>query len=268
MSIDGAKPPTDTELLAEPSVLLVEDDPDVAQTLRRFIERNGIKVEWAQNGAEAIRIKESMRPDIVLVDLSLPDVDGGQLVKRFAAQRDCGVIVVSGRSDEVERVVGIEQGADDYVTKPVPLRELLARIRAVHRRSARGVPGPTAPSEPVAPAPASGVLAEVTIGSVRIDLRRRLAMGANGVAIHLTAAEFAALEQLVEAAPQPVSRETLCTHALRRPFHAEDRGVDQLILSLRRKLFSDDAGLSVIVSVRGQGYSIAADRELLMQKPA
>ena len=130
------------------------------------------------------------------------------------------------------------------------------------------MPGPTAPSEPVAPTAASGVLAEVTIGSVRIDLRRRLAMGANGVAIHLTAAEFAALEQLVEAAPQPVSRETLCTHALRRPFHAEDRGVDQLILSLRRKLFSDDAGLSVIVSVRGQGYAIAADRELLMQKPA
>jgi len=85
------------------------------------------------------------------------------------------------------------------------------------------------------------------------------------VPIHLTAAEFAALEQLIAAAPNPVPRETLCTNALRRPFHAEDRGVDQLILSLRRKLFADDAALSVIVSVRGQGYAIAADRELLTQ---
>jgi DNA-binding response OmpR family regulator len=246
----------------EPSVLLVEDDPEVAQTLRRFIERNGLKVSWASTGAEAIQLKESMRPDIVLVDLTLPDVDGGQLVKKFAAMQDCGVIVVSGRSDEVERIVGIEQGADDYVTKPPPLRELLARIRAVHRRSTRAaVAGRPAAAEAVQS------LTEVVLGNVRVNLRRRTAVNADNVAVHLTSAEFAALDQLVEAAPQPVPREEICKHALRRPFQAEDRGVDQLILSLRRKLFPDNQALNVIVSVRGQGYAIAADRELLTAPP-
>ena len=263
MSDDLRMSPPDPDLVPNPSVLLVEDDHDVAQMLRRFIERQGMKVEWAKNGAEATRLKDSMRPDIVLVDLTLPDVDGKQLVKKFAGQRDCGVIVVSGRGEELDRVVGIELGADDYITKPPMLNELVARIRAVHRRSMRG-PAQAAPAEAPA-APASTLPPEVSLGSTRIDLRRRMATGADGITIHLTAAEFAALEQLVEAAPQPVSRERLCTHALRRPFHAEDRGVDQLILSLRRKLFADDSAHNVIISVRGQGYAIAADRELLTQ---
>lgn len=247
--------------MPEPSVLLVEDHPDVAQTIMRFIERSGLRIDWARNGAEAIRMKDSLRPNIVLVDLTLPDVDGGKLVKRFADQGDCGVIVVSGRSDEVERVVGIELGADDYVTKPVPLRELLARIRAVHRRSQRAI-APVSEPAPVV----SQVPVEVVLGGARIDLRRRTAISATQGPIHLTAAEFAALEMLVEAAPNPVPRENLCSHALRRPYHAEDRGVDQLILSLRRKLFADEAALSVIVSVRGQGYAIAADRDLMQAR--
>ncbi len=259
---DDARKQTEPDLVPNPSVLVVEDDADVAQMLRRFIERQGMKVAWAATGAEAARLKESMRPDIVLIDLTLPDVDGRQLVQRFANQRDCGVIVVSGRAEEVDRVVGIELGADDYVTKPPLMNELVARIRAVHRRAIRNSAA-AAPAEPAPAAPAT--LTQATIGSVRVDLRRRVATAANGVPIHLTAADFAALEQLISAAPHPVPRETLCTMALRRPFHAEDRGVDQLILSLRRKLFSEDGALSVIVSVRGQGYAIAQDRDVLAQ---
>ena len=261
MRFEGAKPGSDPDLVPEPSILLVEDHPDVAQTIMRFIERSGLRIDWAKNGAEAIRMKDSLRPNIVLVDLTLPDVDGGKLVKRFADQGDCGVIVVSGRLEEVERVVGIELGADDYVTKPVPLRELLARIRAVHRRSQRMVAPAIEP--PVVPNPAP---VEIILGATRIDLRRRTAVNATLGAVHLTAAEFAALELLVGAAPDPVSRENLCSHALRRQYHAEDRGVDQLILSLRRKLFADDTALSVIVSVRGQGYAIAADRDLMLAR--
>ena len=185
----------------------------------------------------------------LLVDLGLPDVDGGGLIPLLTP--DCGVIVVSGRGEEVERVVGLEKGADDYITKPVAMREMLARIRAVHRRRAR----PAAPtSEPV----------RVTLGAVRVDLRRRLVTGRDNSPIHLTAAEFVALEALIMAAPQPVSRDRLCKLALRRQFHAEDRGVDQLVLNLRRKLFDDDSAHSVIVSVRGAGYAITIDRELLL----
>jgi DNA-binding response OmpR family regulator len=240
-------------LLSDPSVMIVEDDHDVANTIRRFIERVGMKTCWARNGSEAVRLKESFQPEIVLVDLELPDVSGVSLISWLAGQRDCGIIVVSGRGDEVERVVGIEMGADDYITKPVPMRELVARIRAVHRRAIR-------PAAAVNPAASGG---QVALGSVRVDKARRTALrqNANGAdeQIHLTTAEFVALDALIEVAPHPVAREKLCRLALRRPFQAEDRGVDQLILNLRRKLFDDDSAHHVIVSVRGAGYAIAAD---------
>jgi DNA-binding response OmpR family regulator len=251
MQLDDYKqPPGTLALLSDPSVMIVEDDQDVAHTIRRFIERVGMKTCWARNGAEALRLKVSFQPDIVLVDLELPDVNGVSLISWLAGQRDCGIIVVSGRGDEVERVIGIELGADDYITKPVPMRELVARIRAVHRRYQRQPPA-AAPPLVVTP----GV---VMLGSVRVDCKRRIAVRGEEH-IHLTTAEFIALETLIEAAPQPVSREKLCRLALRRAFVAEDRGVDQLILNLRRKLFEDDSALSMIVSVRGAGYAVASD---------
>lgn len=252
MPLDELDPsPVSLGLLPEPSVLVVEDDHDVAQTFIRFLERQGgMKTSWARTGAEALRLKDSFRPDIVLIDLGLPDVDGGGLIPLL--QRECGVIVVSGRGESVERVVGLERGADDYMTKPVEMREMVARIRAVHRRVAKAQTAP--PSE----------ISSVTLGSVRVDLRRRSVMGRNEAPIHLTAAEFVALEALITAAPQPVSRDRLCKLALRRQFHAEDRGVDQLVLNLRRKLFDDDTAHSVIVSVRGAGYAINIDKELLL----
>ena len=212
-----------------------------------------MRTSWACNGAEAVRLKNSFRPDIVLVDLELPDVNGVSLISWLAAQQDCGILIVSGRGDEVERVVGIELGADDYITKPVPMRELVARIRAVHRRAARPARREPSPEPP----------ASVSLGSVRVDTSRRLVLSQNATTgaeepIHLTTAEYTALEAMIESAPQPVSRETLCRLALRRPLQAEDRGVDQLILNLRRKLFDEDTAYSVIVSVRGAGYAVAA----------
>jgi DNA-binding response OmpR family regulator len=239
-------------------VLLIEDDIDVGRTIIRSVERDGMKTSWARTGAEAVRLKDSFRPDIVLVDLNLPDMNGVSLISWLAARRDCGIIVVSGRGDEVERVVGIEMGADDYVTKPVPMRELVARIRAVHRRATRPQPAAAAPMEA-----AEARLQQVTLGDVRVNMKRRIVTGRNNEQIHLTAAEFMALEALIVAAPQPVSRETLCRRALRRPFHAEDRGVDQLILNLRRKLLLNDGAHNVIVSVRGAGYAIHADQDVL-----
>jgi DNA-binding response OmpR family regulator len=261
MQLDAINPsPLVGGILPDPTVMLVEDDQDVALTIQRFIERAGMKTTWARNGAEAVRLKDSFRPDIVLVDLGLPDMSGVSLITWLAGRRDCGIIVVSGRGEEVERIVGIELGADDYVTKPVPMRELVARIRAVHRRSVRQAAPPV-----VAAADGGQVAGYVTLGAVRVDLARRIvtSQGAEAGAeaqIHLTAGEFLALEALIQAAPQPVSRETLCRLALRRPFHAEDRGVDQLILGLRRKLFDDDTAHNVIMSVRSAGYAIATDK--------
>jgi DNA-binding response OmpR family regulator len=250
MPLDESEPsPVGLELLAEPSVLVVEDDHDVALTYCRFLDKSGMKTCWARTGAEALKLKDTFRPDVALVDLGLPDVDGGGLIPLLTPA--CGVIVVSGRGEEVERVVGLERGADDFITKPVPMREMVARIRAVHRRLAK-------------PASPTNEPAQVTLGAVRVDLRRRVVTGRDSGPIHLTAAEFVALEALITAAPQPVSRDRLCKLALRRQFHAEDRGVDQLVLNLRRKLFDDDSAHSVIVSVRGAGYAITIDRELLL----
>jgi two-component system OmpR family response regulator len=214
-----------------------------------------MKVSWAQTGADAMRQKDSFRPDIVLVDLELPDMDGVKLIEWLAARQDCGIIVVSGRGEEIERVGGIEKGADDYITKPVAMHELVARIRAVHRRAQRA-----APPAPPAAAPSNLVM----IGSMRVDLQRRTVTDPDGALVHLTTAEFATLVALVDAAPNPVARETICQLALRRPFQAEDRGVDQLILNLRRKLFADEASHNIIISVRGAGYAIATGRELLI----
>jgi len=244
----------DLALLAEPSVLLIEDDRDLAQTERRFIERAGMRTEWASTGAEALRLLDSFHPDIVLVDLGLPDMDGGKLVGWLAGKRECGIIVVSGSGEEVERIVNLELGADDYITKPASLREMVARIRAVYRRLPR--------TQPVVAGFGTGS-GQIMLGAACVDLQHRTVSGRGTEPIHLTAAEFEALEALIRAAPQPVSREKLCRLALRRPYHAEDRGVDQLVLNLRRKLFDDDSGHSVIVSVRGAGYALVVERGVL-----
>ena len=263
-SEDSNQPAASLEVLPDPTVLIVEDEQDVAQTIRRFIERSNMTVSWARTGAEAMELKESFRPDVVLVDLGLPDMNGVDLVKWLAAKRDCGIIVVSGSGDEVDRVVGIELGADDYVTKPVAFRELVARIRAVHRRAVR------VPASAPAAAPPPQDSSRIALGSMHVDLKRRTvtntAVSGADAQVHLTAAEFVALEALIDAAPNAVPREVLCTRALRRPFHAEDRGVDQLILNLRKKLFGDDSAQRIIVSVRGAGYAISMDRDVLVVK--
>jgi DNA-binding response OmpR family regulator len=118
-------------------VLLVEDNPAVAATLRLFIERSGMQTAWAPTVGRAIELKASFRPDVALVDLELPDADGMVLIEWLAGLRDCGIIVVSGQGDEAQRIVGLETGADDYIAKPPQLRELVARIRAVHRRASQ-----------------------------------------------------------------------------------------------------------------------------------
>ncbi len=247
-----------TAPLPNPRVLLIEDNPAVAETLQKFIERSGMRTAWAQTGARAIELKQSFMPDVVLVDLELPDTSGVALIGWLSGLHDCGIIVVSGRGEEAERIVGLELGADDYIAKPPQLREMVARIRAVHRRShlraslRDGRPAATAP--PTHP---------VQVGPWQIDLQHRRVTGADGQRLPVTAAEFAALQELVIARGAPVSRERLSEVALRRPWRPEDRSIDQLIFSLRRKLNDGEGGGRAIQSVRGAGYVLAA-----AQRPA
>jgi two-component system OmpR family response regulator len=244
-----------TSLLPNPRVLLIEDNAAVAETLQKFIERSGMRTAWAQTGAEAIELKRSFMPDVVLVDLELPDTSGVKLITWLAALHDCGIIVVSGRSEEAERIVGLELGADDYIAKPPQLREMVARIRAVHRRAhPRTI---TEGERPPSPPPTATIL---LIGPWRVDLQRHVILSADGHPVAITAAEFTAFHELVLSNGQPVSRERLSEQALRKPWRPEDRSIDQLIFSLRRKLGDGEGGTRLIQSVRGAGYVLVAEQ--------
>ena len=232
-----------------PRVLVIEDDEQVGRAFARGIERAGMPSAWAGTGAAGMALTDSFGPHVVLVDLRLPDMSGLALITRLVERRDCGVVVVSGSGEEADRVVGLELGADDYIAKPMSMREMVARIRAVHRR----VNLPKLPNQGEAPGAGPQIL---KVGSIYIDLRRRMAHDLHGRRLALTSAEFAALEALARAAGAPVPRDALSEAALRRPWRAEDRSVDQLIFNLRQKLPPDEDGDALIQSIRGAGYRL------------
>ena len=218
-------------------VLLVEDVRTVAIAVQAMLLQSGMEVEIAESGAEAWERKQDFRPDIALIDLGLPDVEGFELVERFAAAGDCGIILLTANDEESARVMALETGADDYMVKPAPARELVARIRALHRRMHR---------------PQSDRMLRIYI-----DPAQRCLIGATGERTSLTEAEMSALDTLLDAGGVSVSREWLSRIALKRPLHADDRAVDQLVMKLRRKLASQGASDRVILSARRQGYMIA-----------
>lgn len=223
-------------------VLVIEDTAGLAAAIQASLRLAGMEVEIAPTGEAAIALHESFNPDIVLVDLGLPDMDGLELVARFANMGGSGIIVITANGEEATRVQGLETGADDYVVKPLAMRELVARVRAVRRRVRQIAHAQSA-------APASDGLV--------IDHARRLLRGAGEAPTLLTEAEYLALVHLLEAAGTSVSRDALSLAALRRNLHSDDRSVDQLVLKLRRKLTEQGASPRSILSVRGQGYLIA-----------
>lgn len=231
-------------------VLIVEDAPTVAAAMDAALREDGMTTRIAMTGAEAVLAKAEFHPDIALIDLELPDVNGMHLVARFAREADCGVIVVTVNGAEASRIAGLETGADDYIVKPAPLRELAARIRAVHRRLYRSEQGP------VASGPA-----------VVVDPRRRLLTGPNETSVALTEAEAAVLDALLAAAGATVSRDELSQVALQRPLHADDRSVDQLVLKLRRKIASLGGSDRAILSARRRGYVIPDPRPFRLLPP-
>ncbi len=221
-------------------VLIVEDVVAVSGLIAAALRAEAMVVEEASSGARAIACKLAFGPDVVLVDLGLPDMDGLQLVERFAQDGDCGVIVVTTSDAEATRIAGLEHGADDYVVKPALLKELAARVRAVHRRlkhlevDAKSYAGPR----------------------TLLDAARRCLIGPGTLNTSLTEAEFSALETLIEAEGVSVSREWLGRVALRRPLSADDRSIDQLVMKLRRKLAVHGIPERAIMSSRGLGYIV------------
>ena len=225
-------------------VLVVDDEPAIVEVLQRYLSAQGFKVSTAENGAALrdVLAKESI--DLVLLDLGLPGEDGLALMRWLRETSSVAVIVVSGRGEQVDRIVGLEVGADDYVTKPFDLRELAARIRSVLRRTLASTPVRATNAESDTARFAGWTL---DFGARRLDSR-------DGKAVDLTTGEFDLLAALVRSPGRVLSRDELLAATRNREAGPFDRTIDVQVGRLRRKIEADPQRPELIKSVRGAGY--------------
>jgi two-component system, OmpR family, response regulator len=226
-----------------PRILLVDDNPAMRQMVAAFLEDHSMRVISAAGWREMSRLLTE-EPALVMLDLDLSDEDGLDVLRDLRARSDLPVIITTGdRRDEIDRVVGLELGADDYMTKPFGLRELLARIRAVLRRRQIAQSG----------APRDGERRRCRFGGWRLDRRLRRLTSPEGTTVALTKGEYALLVAFVDAPQRPLSREYLL-QATRMHEDIFDRSIDVQVLRLRRKLEPDPSAPRMIRTERGFGY--------------
>lgn len=226
------------------SILIVDDDAQIRAMVAEYLGAQGFAVAQADSGAELrARIEESL-PDVILLDLRLPGEDGLTLARFLRERFDVGIIMITASADIVDRVVGLEVGADDYLAKPFDLRELLARLRSLLRR----LQAKPASAE----APSSG--ARTRIGRCTIDLRSRQLFDANGAEVPMTAMEFELLQVFVANPNRVLSRDQLLTMTRNREWEPFDRSIDIRIARVRRKIEHDPSQPRAIRTVRNAGY--------------
>jgi DNA-binding response OmpR family regulator len=243
--------------LVDPSVLLIEADISAVRAVVDGLTQAGMRAVWARDGGTGMALRVRLMPEIVLVGLRLPDVNSVTLVGQLVQPRNCGVVVLADIEDEAARIASLEAGADDFLAKSASVPEMVARVRAVHRRVNVG----KGRSMPASPEPV------LVAGPIQIHLQHRSVHTPDGRRVNLTAAEYMALETLARANGVPVSRDRLSEAALRRPWQAEDRSVDQLVFNLRQKLPADEDGSVLIQSIRGAGYWMRAPNQAARQRP-
>jgi DNA-binding response OmpR family regulator len=229
-------------------VLVVDDDADVRDLLDDYLSEQGYQVLLAENAATARGLLEGKSPNLVLLDVGLPGEDGLSLARHIRERLDIGIIMVSGAGETVDRIVGLEVGADDYLAKPFDPRELKARLKSVLRRYERPV-GPEAATVPEAE-PAR----RVAIGACVLDLDSHQLFDAEGGEISLTRMEFELLEVLVQRPNRPLTRDQLLNITQNRDWDPFDRSVDIRVARLRRKIEADPEKPQCIRTVRGLGY--------------
>lgn len=222
-------------------VLLVDDDTELAGLLRDYLERDGFEVDCAHDGESGARAALSGRHDIIVLDITLPRLDGIQVLGRIRAASQVPVLMLTARGDDADRIVGLELGADDYVPKPCTPRELSARLRAILKRVQA-----IHPSRPDSQA-------ELSVGALTLWPGRRQADW-QGRPLALTSTEFSLLELLARHAGTPVAKETLSLQALGRALTRFDRSIDVHISGIRHKLGSLPDGNSPIETVIRKGY--------------
>jgi two-component system OmpR family response regulator len=229
-------------------VTIVEDDPDVRGLLSRSLGADGFRVTALASGVGIENVFSADPADLIILDIGLPDIDGLTIAQQIRRQSDVAIIILSGRGDLADRVVGLEIGADDYVTKPFEPREILARARSVLRRSQfRG--GPT---QPGAASPS------YRFGNWIFDPSAHSLCDADGEPINLTSGEFKLLQALVTKANRVLSRDQLMDTCYGNDSPAFDRSIDVCIGRLRKKLRDDPRNPALIRTVRNGGYIFAA----------
>lgn len=225
-------------------VLLVEDDRKIATLTREYLVTYGLSVDWVADGEAAIQSAERPDYDVIVLDLMLPGTDGFEVCRAIRRRSHVPIIVVTARVEVADRVLGLELGADDYVTKPFSARELLARIHALVRR-ARGRAGPQA---------------SLSVGSLTLDLQGCTAT-LDGRELSLTSYEFALLRALAEHAGRVLSRERLLDLAKGGADEVFDRSIDVRISRLRHKLGDDPRQPKLLKTIRGSGYMLAGEQK-------
>ena len=226
-------------------IAIVDDEPDITQLLAGYLSRQGFRVSALGSGHALIELMSADRPDLVLLDLGLPGEDGFAIARKLRERWQCGLIIVTGRGDAVDQVVGLEIGADDYVTKPFDLRELLARIKAVLRRLAPPAEAAAAPQAP---------RERLCFDGWELDVAARRLLDRSGESVLLTGGEFDLLCVLAQHAGRVLSRDFLLEHTRGRDAAPFDRTIDVQIGRLRRKLGDDADDPRIIKSVCGVGY--------------
>jgi DNA-binding response OmpR family regulator len=223
-------------------VLLVDDDAELCQLVTRYLAREGFEITWAPGGEAGVeRALSSEDFSLIMLDVMMPDTDGFDVLRRIRQHRRTPVLMLTARGDTHDRIRGLELGADDYLPKPFDPAELVARIRAILRRSA-----------PLRPASAALAIGDIELDGGARTVRR------SGTPVDLTTVEFDLLVALMGAAGSTVSRENLVSEVLGRDFSPFDRSIDTHVCNLRRKLGPLEDGGERIKGVRGAGYLYAS----------
>jgi len=232
-------------------LLVVDDDPDVRELIQDYFSDNGFRVVEAKDATAMRSAIEASVPDVVLLDVGLPGEDGLSLARYLREHHDVGIIMVSGAGETVDRIIGLEVGADDYVTKPFDPRELHARVKCVLRRYQRsGEPQDEANARTIA----NKSNGKLSVGDYTLDLNSRQLLGVDEIEIPTTAMEFDLLQVFAERPNRAMSRDQLLSLTQGRDWDPYDRSIDIRIARLRKKIETDPDKPQVIKTVRGVGY--------------
>ena len=229
-------------------ILVVDDHSEIRDLLKRFLEQHGLRVSCARDGKEMKRLLEEREFDLLVLDLMMPGEDGLTLCRELRVKSNLPIIMLTAMGEETDRIIGLEMGADDYLAKPFNPRELLARIKAVMRRT-------QADTQPAA----ETLTRDLRFDRWLLDVNRRELVDEDGVGLSLSTAEFDLLKVFLERPQRVLSRDQLLDLARGREAVAFDRAIDTLVSRLRRKLERDPKNPELIKTIWGGGYMFSAD---------